>query len=238
VKRVLEPELMLDDEQARAYAAADFSEPHDNFVRVFGETFAGRELAGYVLDLGCGPGDIALRFARAFPRCVVHGVDGAEAMLRCGRQVLARTPALAGRVELFSGFLPGAQLPRSRYDSIISNSLLHHLPDPQVLWQSIRHYAAPGAPVFVMDLCRPASRAAAQRLVDQYAAGEPEILRRDFYHSFLAAFTPAEIIAQLAAAGLEQFRVTRPSDRHVIISGQMLATGRGELPAQVRDGHR
>jgi hypothetical protein len=53
----------------------------------------------------------------------------------------------------------------------------------------------PGAPVLVMDLMRPASPAAAEALVEQYAAGEPEVLRRDFYNSLLAAFEPGEVRA-------------------------------------------
>jgi len=43
-----------------------------------------------------------------------------------------------------------------------SNSLLHHLVDPMVLWRTIRLLAAKRAAIFVMDLARPASRAEAQ----------------------------------------------------------------------------
>jgi hypothetical protein len=45
-------------------------------------------------------------------------------------------------------------------------------------------------------LLRPDSPEAAQAIVDQYASGEPEVLRRDFYNSLLAAFTEDEIGAQ------------------------------------------
>jgi hypothetical protein len=71
-----------------------------------------------------------------------------------------------------------------------------------------------------MDLMRPATGAAAQALVDQYAAGEPEVLRRDFYNSLLAAFEPAEVRQQLAEAGLGHFSVTEASDRHLVIRGR------------------
>ena len=33
MKRVLEPELMLDEHQVRAYAEADFEIPHQDFIR-------------------------------------------------------------------------------------------------------------------------------------------------------------------------------------------------------------
>ena len=70
-----------------------------------------------------------------------------------------------------------------------------------------------------MDLRRPDSPSAAQAFVDAYSANEPEILRRDFYNSLLAAFTPLEVEAQLAEAGLRTLKVTVPSDRHLLITG-------------------
>ena len=52
-------------------------------------------------------------------------------------------------------------------DAVISNSLLHHLPNPLQFWQKIRQLVRPGAPVLVMDLLRPDSPEAAQAIVDQ-----------------------------------------------------------------------
>jgi hypothetical protein len=83
----------------------------------------------------------------------------------------------------------------------------------------VRESGAPGARVLVMDLMRPASEAAAQALVDEYAANEPEVLRRDFYNSLLAAFEPAEVRAQLEAANLGHFAVEAVSDRHLLVRG-------------------
>ena len=80
--------------------------------------------------------------------------------------------------------------------------------------------AAPGAPVFVQDLMRPESPDAAQALVDQYAPDEPEVLRRDFYNSLRAAFTPAELEDQLAAAGLTDFTIHLVTDRHLAVFGR------------------
>jgi len=56
--------------------------------------------------------------------------------------------------------------------------------------------------------------------VDTYSGDEPEILRTDFFNSLLAAFTPAEVEAQLAEAGLADLRVEATSDRHLMISGR------------------
>jgi ubiquinone/menaquinone biosynthesis C-methylase UbiE len=220
MQRTPEPELMDDAAQARAYAAADFEQPHSQFITQFQRCFPDQSINGCVLDLGCGPCDITRRFALAYPDCTLHAVDGAAHMLRLGADMLART-GLAARITLVQARLPDETPPRSGYDAVISNSLLHHLTDPQALWQSIARHARPGAPVFIMDLSRPDSTAKARALMEQYAAGEPEILRQDFYNSLCAAYRTEEIAAQLQAAGLGHLNIETISDRHFIVHGFM-----------------
>ncbi|RFA31068.1 SAM-dependent methyltransferase [Alkalilimnicola ehrlichii] len=210
---------MDDDAQARAYAEADFEAANSSFVEHFDARFGASEPSGYILDLGCGPGDIALRLARRYPQCLVHGLDGAAAMLRFAEQALVREPELQGRVEFFQGLLPGARLPQGNYQAIVSNSLLHHLHRPQILWQAVQAYGRAGTRVMVMDLLRPASQEQARGIVDQYSGDEPAVLKRDFFNSLLAAFTLEEVRDQLAEAGIEGFDVQRISDRHMLVSG-------------------
>ncbi len=219
MQRIPEPELMNDEEQARAYALADFEEPHGLFVELFRETFPGEDVDGKVLDLGCGPGDITLRFAKAYPLCHVDALDGAENMLKHGREA-AEKQRLAGRISWLRVNLP-TRLPEvPGYDALISNSLLHHLADPGVLWQTLKAVVKPDGPVFIMDLMRPESEQQVGRLVQQHAAGEPEILQRDFYHSLCAAYRVEEVEAQLARAHLSHLNIREVSDRHLLISGR------------------
>ncbi len=217
--RTPEPDLMNDAEQAQAYADADFSEPHQAFVSHFQRLFPAFS-TGRILDLGCGPADVTVRFARALPVARFVGVDGASAMLERGRRAVAQYD-LGTRIELEQRYLPDVTLPHSFFDAVVSNSLLHHLGDPAVLWQTIRHAAKPGAAVAVMDLLRPESRAAAEHLTECYAADAPEVLRSDFFNSLLAAYRPEEIRSQLSDAGLAHFEVAAISDRHVLIWGNI-----------------
>ena len=230
--RIPEPELMEDPAQARAYAGADFSVPHSNFIKLFRIAFPGRPISGHVMDLGCGPGDITIRFAAAFPQCEVHGVDGSPAMIEAGETLLQHSGDTRKRIRLIHGMLPDAAMPCPRYDTVICNSLLHQLHDPQTLWTSVKKFAAPGALVFVMDLRRPTTITDARRLCDTYAANEPPLLQRDYYNSLLAAFEPAEIESQLASAKLPHLIVRPIGDRHVTIHGRT-PTDPSILPARL-----
>lgn len=217
MERVPEPELMDEAEQALAYSEADFAESHERCVALC-EEFVGHDgLAGTILDLGCGPADVTVRLARRFPRAVFHGVDGAEAMLALGRARVTRE-GLGDRIQLVRAILPRDAPPLAAYDGVVSNSLLHHLHDPGVLWAAVERYTKPGAPVFVMDLRRPASVDDARRLARTYAAGEPDVLQRDFFNSLCAAFAPDEVRAQLRQAGLG-FAVVEVGDRHLVARG-------------------
>jgi hypothetical protein len=102
----------------------------------------------------------------------------------------------------------------------VCTGALHHFHDPMVLWSCIRDVAGDGGRVLVQDLIRPASRDAARALVDRYAEGEPEILRRDYFQSLLAAFTLDEIRDQLHRVGFEGFAVDQVTDRHVVVTGR------------------
>jgi SAM-dependent methyltransferase len=222
MQRIPEPELMDEFEQARAYAEADFSEPNQRFVELFAAEFPDLH-AGAVLDLGCGPGDIALRLARRIPDLEVDALDGSRPMLDYGQARLRGAPDVAARVTFVEGILPGAKLPRSRYDAVISNSLLHHLHDPRVLWRAVLDHGAPGAAVLVMDLFRPGSAGEAQEIVEAYAGEEPDLLKRDFFNSLCAAFDPAELRDQLASCGLSALELRTVSDRHMVVTGRLPA---------------
>lgn len=231
MKRVPEPlELMDDPAQAEAYAAADFTEPNALFLECFATHF-GEWFAGRVIDLGCGPGDIAIGFAARYPECVVDVLDGAAAMLAIARRKLVDLPQLSARINLQHAALPCNQLPRQAYDAVLSNSLLHHLSDPGVMWQTIRHCARPGAVMCIMDLARPASEAAVAALVATYAANEPQVLRRDFRLSLHAAYSLTEVEAQLREAGLDGCKVHSVSDRHFAVFGR--APFRSSSPARI-----
>lgn len=221
MQRVREPELMDDPEQARAYAEADFSVSHGRRVSMFRELCAGTPIEGSVLDLGCGSGDVLLRFARAFPAAQFVGLDGSEPMLALAREALGREPELSARVRFKFCVLPDCALPDAPWSLIMSHSLLHQLHQPQVLWQTIASCAPSGCAVFVADLRRPANESEARRLVQETSGNEPQILQRDFFNSLCAAFEPDEVRAQLQEAGLSGLTVLPQAPFHLTVHGRL-----------------
>ena len=216
MQRIPEPELMSDEEQAVAYANADFEEPHNHFIELL-KTSVGNVLpeSGVAVDLGCGAADISIRFARAFPNYRIDGIDASAAMLAEGRKALSGVN-LEQRVSLNQAYLQESTLAHKEYSIIICNALLHHLHDPFVLWNLIKT-AKNNPAVFIMDLMRPETDEQVYKLVEEYAANEPLILKKDFRNSLKAAFTPDEVVTQLSEAGLDGFNVSVTSDRHFTI---------------------
>jgi 2-polyprenyl-3-methyl-5-hydroxy-6-metoxy-1,4-benzoquinol methylase len=251
MERIVEPELMDDPLQARAYAEADFDRSDqaftERFLGLFGQPFPRppapaaapdpvSAVGDGIVDLGCGPGNISFRLAAALPNARVLGVDGAASMVALAAEHQQRHPGAWPQLRFQQLKLPLADPAAlgGPFAAVVSNSLLHHLHDPQVLWQVVGQLAAPGATIYIKDLRRPASAAAADALTERHAAGAPAVLRRDFRASLAAAFTAAEVEAQLAqaaqlwgAAGTPgtnwpAFTVAEVEDRYLEIHGRWL----------------
>jgi len=229
MQRTCEPELMEGLDQARAYGAADFSATDQAFVErlaeLVGAAGAGQPLR--IVDLGCGPGNISFRLVDRFPQAQVVGLDGSAAMLDLATQGLERHPHWTSRLTFRRVLLPLdpglaehlAGGGGAGFGVVVSNSLLHHLHEPQVLWRTVRQLASPGALVLMRDLRRPANPEAIRQLVQRHASGAPELLQRDYGHSLAAAFTLAEVQAQLLEAALPQLEVRELDDRYLEIAG-------------------
>jgi ubiquinone/menaquinone biosynthesis C-methylase UbiE len=130
MKRVLEPEIMDDKQQAIAYAKADFSTSNqwyvDNLIAEYPDRLHN------VIDLGCGPADIPILLAKANPRVHITAVDGSAEMIKLAKESVKKAK-LENRITLIQGYLPGFKSKDQSYDAILSKDLRHHLPDPMVM---------------------------------------------------------------------------------------------------------
>jgi SAM-dependent methyltransferase len=213
--RVGEPELMDDPHGAGAYARADFTASNQRFVDGLLRAFPGP--LGRAVDLGCGPADVVIRLARAAPLLHLTAVDGSGPMIGLARSAVASVGL--DRITLVQSLLPGLPLADGLFDAVLSKDLLHHLPDPSVLWSQAKRLGRAGAVIYVMDLIRPETPAAARAMVDEITGGEDPILQRDFCNSLPAAFTMDEVREQLTAAGLDLKVVPAGTGRHFLVRG-------------------
>ena len=216
MQRCPEPELMNGVDQVAAYAAADFSAGDDVTIDRIRSLVAERPLgrSPIVVDLGCGPGNITVLLARLLPEATVIGIDGAERMLELARQ-RAADQALA--IEFLHRDL--RQIKGLKADLVVSNSLLHQLHDPLLLWRVTSQLANRGCRVLHRDLRRPESMDELNHLQTLHLPDAPELLLQDFRASLRAAFEPAEVADQLRITGMKQLSVQLEGDRYLVVSG-------------------
>src|SRR5262245_56226143 len=115
--RVLAPELMDDEAQSIAYAKADFTASNQLFV--YGLALDYPDRLGAIVDLGCGPGDIDIRLARAAPGTTITAVDGSRPMIVLAERAV-RAAGLERRITLLHGRLPSLALAAHSADAVIS----------------------------------------------------------------------------------------------------------------------
>ncbi len=210
MERVLEPEVMDTAEEAETYDAMDHSEVNEAFVQRFLELGGG----GRVLDVGCGPGHVPLLLVALDPTVEVVGVDLSREMLRIAEEHRAVSPH-GGRVSFRLGDAKALPFPDASFDAVMSNTILHHVPDPVPFLRECGRVLRPGGALLVRDLFRPASEAEVDALVARHAAAAPPRARELFRASLCAALTPDELREAAREAGLAEVEVVVDTDRHM-----------------------
>lgn len=210
MERVLEPEVMDTVEEADEYDAMDHAAPNEAFVARLVELGA----AGAMLDVGCGPGHVAVLAAERCPGATILGVDLARTMLAHAERHRAASPH-ADRIRFELADAKGLPYPDATFDTVFSNTILHHIPDPRPFLSELRRVLRPGGVLLVRDLFRPASVARADALVAEHAADANANQRALFHASLCAAFTPDELRTLAAECGLADAAVVVDTDRHM-----------------------
>jgi ubiquinone/menaquinone biosynthesis C-methylase UbiE len=204
------------DDEAVAYAEADFTDVNDAFIERLLE-LAGPRNKAVALDLGCGPGDIPMGVLERQPGWRVIGLDASFAMLRMAREAAKR------RSQPLVPILSDAKrcpFPNDTFDVVFSNSILHHVTEVQLFWAELARISRAETLVFLRDLARPDSQEAAHDIVETYSGDESSLLKEEFYRSLLAAYTVDEVCAQLAGADLKSLQVLQSTDRHLDVFGR------------------
>ena len=209
--RQLEPEVMDSYGDAAEYDAMNHGLVNRAFVRDL-LALAG-EPEGEVLDLGAGTARIPIELCRTVEFCRVVATDLSSNMLNIA-QVNIEIAELTDRIILHRVDATALPYTDGRFDGVISNSLIHHLPQPQAaLAEAVRVVSASGL-LFFRDLLRPDDEASLAQLVTTYAGQESPRARQLFADSLHAALDLAEIQAYVVELGFTAASVQQTSDRH------------------------
>jgi len=210
--RVLEAEVMDKPEEAREYDAMDFSAVNARFVADFLAAH-GPGRGGEVLDVGTGPARLPIALCRADRRLRVLGIDLAGPMIELARRNVLDAE-LADRIRFARGDAKSLPFPDGRFEAVVSNTIVHHIPDPAPALAEMARLVAPGGTLMIRDLARPADEATLDALVRLHAGAEPPAARAMFRESLHAALTIDEARAAVRALGLDEADVAMTSDRH------------------------
>ena len=225
MKRTPEPELMQIPSQVRAYADADFSRSDsmvvkslEKYLKKVGRTLNKSDL---ILDIACGPGNIAERIAQNWPFVKVVGIDGSKEMLNEAENKLSENLRKNLSYELIeiNSIAKGEINFPFKADVLVSNSALHHFHDPFRFWDALKKLGKKKCIHIHRDLIRPTSLEKACEIKEKHLINSPEILKKDFFASLKASFTVNEVTQQLVDAGLSQLEVRQVDELYFEIIG-------------------
>ncbi len=212
--RVLEIEAMDTLDEALGYDSMDHAEVNRVFVDDLLE--AGLP-AGPILDLGTGTAQIPIELCgRRLPDDVARdilAIDMARHMLDLAMDNVRRA-RLTDRVRLQR--IDAKQLPSAAdsFAAVISNSIVHHIPNPSDVLAEAWRVLAPGGLMFVRDLLRPHDDRTVRHLVGAHASGATRHQRQMFDDSLRAALTVDELRALIAPFCPDASTVRATTDRH------------------------
>lgn len=215
--RILEPEVMDTVEEAVDYDGMDHSTVNrvfvDDFLTALEEAAFKSNEDKHALDAGTGTAQIPIELCQRSQCWRVSGIDLAEEMLKVARHNVTAV-GLSERIELQCIDSKSLPYERAAFDAVISNSIVHHIPEPVAVFAEFQRVVKPGGLLFVRDLLRPDDEATLDRLVQQYAGDENDHQRQMFRDSLHAALTIDEVRAILENLGIALDAVTQTTDRH------------------------
>jgi ubiquinone/menaquinone biosynthesis C-methylase UbiE len=217
--RTLEPEVMDTEEEARDYDAMDHAQVNASFCA---DLLATGARPARVLDVGTGTALIPIELCRRDPRVEVDAIDLANHMLALAERNVARA-ALGHRIRVARMDAKATPWAEGAFDAVMSNSIVHHIPQPRLVLAEVWRLVRAGGVLFVRDLERPVDATRVSELVSAYAPipdAAPEVRamherqRALFEASLRAALTADEVRAMVAPLGIPGDAVRSTSDRH------------------------
>jgi ubiquinone/menaquinone biosynthesis C-methylase UbiE len=211
MQRVLEPEVMDTWEEAVNYDAMDLVEVNIAFAQRAIEL--GPPFAAKILDAGTGTARIPILLCQLRPQWQVFGIDLAQNMLKIGSQNVEQA---GWQNQIVLELVDAKQLPYKdgQFEMVISNSLVHHLPDPLPFFVELKRVLQMQGAICIRDLLRPPDEASMNSLVESIGMEYNAHQKKLFRDSLHAALTLDEVNQLIVQAGIPEVKVYQSSDRH------------------------
>ena len=218
LERILEPEVMDTHAEARDYDSMDHGEVNRRFVDDLLAAHRFPPAAIKLLDLGTGTAQIPIELCRRAKHIHVTAADAARHMLDLAMHNVEHA-GLQNRITLELADAKKLTFADAAFDGVVSNSIIHHIPEPLVCLQEAVRVTRPGGLFYFRDLLRPTDEAELNKLVDRYApaagiSSEADHQRTMFAESLHAALTLDEIRKLVDSLNLAKSSVEQSSDRH------------------------
>lgn len=219
LSRILETEVMDTPEEALDYDAMDHRAVNrtfvDDLIAVLLPTPNPESRAPRldILDLGTGTALIPIELCKSYRNCRVMACDAASHMLDQARYNLAAHD-FNDRIELHQVDAKALPFQETKFDVVMSNSIIHHIPEPLAVLREAVRVTRPGGLLFFRDLLRPESKEQLHHLVETHAAGANDHQRQMFADSLHAALSLEEIRDLVASLNFPRESVQQTTDRH------------------------
>jgi ubiquinone/menaquinone biosynthesis C-methylase UbiE len=167
--------------------ARDTPSMRDEYRRLAARTAEAIQ-AGRILEIGPGPGFIAIEIARLLPEVQVVGLDLSRTMIELATSN-ARAHGVSGRVEFREGDAAKMRFEEASFDFVVSSGSLHHWAEPTRIFCEMHRVLKPGCQALISDLRSDAPEHAVEELVAQI---DSRFMRWGLRHSFREGYTLEE----------------------------------------------
>jgi ubiquinone/menaquinone biosynthesis C-methylase UbiE len=211
MERMLEPEVMDTWEEAIDYDTMDFTNVNTAFAA---EAIAlGPKKQALVLDAGTGTGRIPVLICEMTPQWQIVAIDLAANMLKIASERIKQAKL---QQQISCELVDAKKLPYADgiFDMVISNSLVHHLPEPRSFFQEIKRVTKPHSGILIRDLIRPENEVTMNALVANIGSEYNSHQQKLFRDSLQAALTIDEVKQLVSSVELAGVKIYQSSELH------------------------
>ncbi len=128
----------------------------ENFHNQIAKEISKKDVCGFILDVGTGPGRLPIKIAQLIPAVTIVGIDISGGMIKIARKNAEQ--ARAGRAKFVVGSTYWTGFRDSSFDLVVSTGLVHHLKNPAQAFDELYRILKPQREAWMYDGRKDASK--------------------------------------------------------------------------------